>query len=191
MDKFIPASPRQLWALYCITKTDYRNKNLSKEDAARLISEFGNPNYKRKTNKEISIKDELLNYIKDHFDEIFGEASKSLKLRSTITLEANGKSKNYAFVGYGCGFTWLTYDKRSRIGKEIEKAAKEIRNKEVRNLFMKQFTKTEQNYYENIGCPLEAIWTQDINMQCSYYHIVAQFGQSKGVKKMSYESRLD
>lgn len=191
MDKFIPASPRQLWALYCITKTDYRNKNLSKEDAARLISELGNPNYKKKTNNEISIKDELLTYIKDHFDEIFGEASKSLKLRSTITLEANGKSKDYAFVGYGCGFTWLTYDKRSRIGKEIEKAAKEIRNKEVRNLFMKQFTKTEQNYYENIGCPLEAIWTQDMNMQCSYYHVVAQFGQSKGVKKMSYESRLD
>jgi len=193
MENFVPASPRQLWALYCITKTDYRDKNISRDEANRLIKELGNPEYKKstKTKTKTTIKDELLNYIKDNFDEIFGEASKSLKLRSTITLEANGKSKNYAFVGYGCGFTWLTYDKRSKIGKEIEQAAKEIRNKEVRDLFMKQFTKTERNYYENIGCPLEAIWTQDMNMQCSYYHVVAQFGQSKGVKKMSYDSRLD
>lgn len=191
MSNFIPASPRQLWALYCITKNDYRDKNLSKDEAARLISEMGNPNYKKKSKGKTTIKDELLDYIKDNFDDIFGEASKSLKLRSTVTMTCDGKEKNYAFIGYGCGFTWLTYDKRSKIGKEIEQAAKEIRNKEVRDLFIKQFTNTERKYFENIGCPLEAIWAQDMNIQCSYYHVVAQFGQSKGVKKMCYDSRLD
>ena len=43
------ATSRQLWALYCITKKDYRNENLSKEEAAKLISELGDKNYVKKS----------------------------------------------------------------------------------------------------------------------------------------------
>ena len=42
------ATPRQRWALYCITKKDYRNEVLSKEEAAKLIKELGDPQYKKK-----------------------------------------------------------------------------------------------------------------------------------------------
>lgn len=35
-----PATKRQTWALFCLTKQDYRNKGLSKEQASKLISEL-------------------------------------------------------------------------------------------------------------------------------------------------------
>ena len=193
MENFVPASPRQLWALYCITKNDYRDKNLSRDEAARLIKELGNPDYKKKstTKSPTSIKDELLKYITDNFKEISKDVTETLKARSIISVEGGGDKRNFHFVGFGCGFVWLEYDKRSKLGKEIEKAAKELHRKEVLQLFLKGFTKKERTYYDNIGCPLEAIWQQDMNIKESYYYLVSKFGLEKGVKKMSYNSRLD
>lgn len=43
------ASKRQLWALYCITKQDYRDKNLTYDQASVMIKELGDPNYTKKT----------------------------------------------------------------------------------------------------------------------------------------------
>lgn len=191
MENFVPASPRQLWALYCITKTDYRDKNISRDEANRLIKELGNPEYKKKPKTQVSMKDEMIKYIEDNFGEIFTEVSKTLKARSTVSLDMGDKTRTYNFIGFGCGFVWLEYDKRSKIGKEIDKISHEIHRNEGLKLFLSQFTKTERKYYEEIGCPLEAIWQQDMNIKESYYHLIAQFGMSKGVKKMCYNSRLD
>ena len=44
------ATARQRWALYCITKKDYRNEVLSKEEAARLIKELGVGAYRQDYN---------------------------------------------------------------------------------------------------------------------------------------------
>lgn len=191
MENFVPASPRQLWALYCITKTDYRDKNISREEASRLIKELGNTEYKKGAKSSVSLKDEMFKYIEDNFSKIFAEVSRTLKARSTVSLEISGKTKTYNFIGFGCGFVWLKYDKRSKIGKEIDKIAHDIYRNEGLKLFLSQFTKNERKYYEEIGCPLEAIWQQDMNIKESYYHLIAQFGISKGVKKMCYNSRLD
>lgn len=57
MEQNNTATPRQRWALYCITKKDYRNEILSKEEAARLIKELGTPGYKKSYKKSLS--DEL------------------------------------------------------------------------------------------------------------------------------------
>lgn len=35
-----PATSKQLWTLFCLTKQDYRNKNISKEEASKLIGEL-------------------------------------------------------------------------------------------------------------------------------------------------------
>ena len=191
MENFVPASPRQLWALYCITKTDYRDKNISREEASRLIKELGNTEYKKAAKSSVSLKDEILKYIEDNFSKIFVEVSRTLKARSTVSLDISGKTKTYNFIGFGCGFVWLKYDQRSKIGKEIDKIAHDIYRNEGLKLFLSQFTKNERKYYEEIGCPLEAIWQQDMNIKESYYHLIAQFGMSKGVKKMCYNSRLD
>lgn len=184
------ATPRQRWALYCITKKDYRNVELSKEEAARLIKELGDPNYKKKSRKSLS--EELLDYLKEHFDEIYEEAAKSLKLKSIVTEDKPKEQnpKSYAFIGFGCAITYFKYRKNNKRAEEINKAQSKFRFGEIEKMFLSKFTAKERNYYKNIGCPLEAIWTQDQNMQLSYYYTVREFAKSKGIE-MKVVSRLD
>ena len=185
------ATPRQRWALFCITKKDYRNEILSKEEAARLIKELGTPDYKKKSNKTLS--QELLDYLKEHFDEMFAEAVKSLSVKSILEDDDHvpaDKKKRYAFIGFGCGITYFKYRKNNKRAEEINKAQSKFRFGEIEKMFLSKFTAKERNYYKNIGCPLEAIWIQDQNMQLSYYYTVSEFAKSKGIE-MKVISRLD
>lgn len=185
------ATPRQRWALFCITKKDYRNEILSKEEAARLIKELGTPDYKKKSNKTLS--QELLDYLKEHFDEMFAEAVKSLSVKSILEDDdyvPADKKKRYAFIGFGCGITYFKYRKNNKRAEEINKAQSKFRFGEIEKMFLSKFTAKERNYYKNIGCPLEAIWIQDQNMQLSYFYTVSEFAKSKGIE-MKVISRLD
>lgn len=185
------ATPRQRWALFCITKKDYRNEILSKEEAARLIKELGTPDYKKKSNKTLS--QELLDYLKEHFDEMFAEAVKSLSVKSILEDDDHvpaDKKKRYAFIGFGCGITYFKYRKNNKRAEEINKAQSKFRFGEIEKMFLSKFTTKERNYYKNIGCPLEAIWIQDQNMQLSYFYTVSEFAKSKGIE-MKVISRLD
>ena len=185
------ATPRQRWALFCITKKDYRNEILSKEEAARLIKELGTHDYKKKSNKTLS--QELLDYLKEHFDEMFAEAVKSLSVKSILEDDDHvpaDKKKRYAFIGFGCGITYFKYRKNNKRAEEINKAQSKFRFGEIEKMFLSKFTAKERNYYKNIGCPLEAIWIQDQNMQLSYYYTVSEFAKSKGIE-MKVISRLD
>ena len=185
------ATPRQRWALFCITKKDYRNEILSKEEAARLIKELGTPDYKKKSNKTLS--QELLDYLKEHFDEMFAEAVKSLSVKSILEDDDHvpeNKKRRWAMVGVGCGITYFKYRKNNKRAEEINKAQSKFRFDEIENMFLSKFTAKERNYYKNIGCPLEAIWIQDQNMQLSYFYTVSEFAKSKGIE-MKVISRLD
>ena len=182
------ATPRQRWALYCITKKDYSNEILSKEEAAKLIKELGNPNYKKKINKTLS--EELLDYLKEHFDEMFNDAIESLSQKSIVVEDKPKDPKKYAFIGFGCGITYLNYRKNNKKAEEIDRAARKYHYDNIEKMFLNKFTKKEHNYYNNIGCPLEAIWAQDQNMQLSYYYKVRDFAKSKGIE-MKVISRLD
>lgn len=185
------ATPRQRWALFCITKKDYRNEILSKEEAARMIKELGTPDYKKKSNKSLSA--ELLDYLKEHFDEMFAGAVKSLSVKSILEDDDHvpaDKKKRYAFIGFGCAITYFKYRKNNKRAEEINKAQSKFRFGEIEKMFLNKFTAKERNYYKKIGCPLEAIWTQDQNMQLSYYHTVREFAKSKGIE-MEVVSRLD
>ena len=185
------ATPRQRWALFCITKKDYRNEILSKEEAARLIKELGTPDYKKKSNKTLS--QELLDYLKEHFDEMFAEAVKSLSVKSILEDDDHvpeNKKRRWAMVGVGCGITYFKYRKNNKRAEEINKAQSKFRFGEIEKMFLSKFTAKERNYYKNIGCPLEAIWIQDQNMQLSYFYTVSEFANSKGIE-MKVISRLD
>lgn len=185
------ATPRQRWALFCITKKDYRNEILSKEEAARLIKELGTPDYKKKSNKTLS--QELLDYLKEHFDEMFAEAVKSLSVKSILEDDDHvpeNKKRRWAMVGFGCGITYFKYRKNNKRAEEINKAQSKFRFGEIEKMFLSKFTAKERNYYKNIGCPLEAIWIQDQNMQLSYFYTVSEFAKSKGIE-MKVISRLD
>jgi len=188
------ATPRQRWALYCITKKDYRNEILSKEEAARLIKELGDPNYKKasKKTKEESLGDRLEKYLVDNFDKLFKACGESMKIKSIVeddpTLTKN--PKKYAFIGFGCGITYFTYRKNNLKAKEIAERANTLLRGKISNMFLARFTHEEQKYYKNIGCPLLAIFSQDINIQQTYYSMVVKWAEENGVK-MNYKSFLD
>lgn len=181
------ATPRQRWALYCITKKDYRNEVLSKEEAAKLIKELGDPQYKKKNSKK-TIEDELLEYLKEHIDEMYQSFLDEINYKSIIEDEkpdANGKKQRYAFVGLGCGITFLKY-RKSKKAIAIDEAARKYRRDEVLQMIIKKLPKNEYNYLKKIGCPVEAIWYQMQNIQLKYYEIVQDFANTKGIKMQIY-----
>ena len=186
------ATSRQLWALYCITKKDYRNENLSKEEAAKLISELGDKNYVKKAKAKKTLSEELLDYLYENFNKIFGSAVESLDYKSIVQADPkfSNDTRKFAFVSVGCGITYPVYRKNNKKLQEIAEAAYKYRRGEILDMFMSKFTKKEVKHYENIGCPLQAIWSQDQGMQLSYWEMVQSFAESKGLK-MTIKSVLD
>ena len=186
------ATSRQLWALYCITKKDYRNDNLTKEEASKLISELSNKNYVKKAKSKKTLSEELLDYLYENFNKIFSSAIESLNYKSVVQADPNfsNDTRKFAFIGVGCGITYPVYRKNNKKLQEIDEAAHKYRHNEILNMFMSKFTKKEVEHYENIGCPLQAIWSQDQGMQYSYWEMVKDFAESKGLK-MIIKSVLD
>lgn len=184
------ATARQRWALYCITKKDYRNEILSKEEAAKLIQELGTPDYKKKSKKTLA--DELLDFMKENIDTLYTACLNEIGYKSILEDDIHipeNKRKRFAFVGCGCGITWLKYRKSKR-AEEIDKAARKFRGEEVLNMLVKKLPKKDYNYLKKIGCPFEAIWYQMQNLQTKYYSLVVKFAETKGIE-MRIESRLD
>ena len=76
----------------------------------------------------------------------------------------------------------------------IETTSRVIEHKyrrgEILDMFISKFTKKEVEHYKNIGCSLQAIWTQDKGMQLSYWGMVQSFAESKGLT-MRIKSVLD
>ena len=193
------ATPRQLWALYCITKTDYRGKGLSYDEASFLIKKFGNPEYRKagkadKTERKVvDLKTELLNYIKtEKLDGIIEHVKTAIGIKAVVSNDTlyMKKEKHYHFRGFGCGFAWIEYDKRSKIGKAIEEASKDIRS-EVRAMIVNAFPMDLRKQLEAEGTPIEAIVFQDITINSAYEQAVVDFMTSKGVKNAWVNSRLD
>ena len=187
------ATPRQRWALYCITKKDYRNEVLSKEEAAKLIKELGDPNYKKASKVKKTISDELLDFMKENIDDLYNACLNEIGYKSIIEDDEHvpeDKRKRYAFVGCGCGITWLKYRKNNKKAEEIDEAARKFRGEEVMNMLIKKLPKKDYNYLKKIGCPFEAVWYQMQNLQTKYYSFVVKFAESKGIE-MRIETKLD
>jgi len=55
-------------------------------------------------------------------------------------------------------------------------------------MFLKAFTAKEIKYFESVGCPLSAIYYQDIRINGAYEHAVASFMESKGVKNVRVQT---
>lgn len=189
------ATKKQLWALYCATKKDYRNSGLTKDEASKILSELmeNKPKANKPVEVKISLKEELLNYLTANISKIVESAKESLKIESVVmndTRFMKDDGKRYAFVGYGCAFVWIEFDKRSKKANEIYRLSREIRN-EFANTFEKQFDKKVVNYYDNIGCPLKALFRHDENIQNAYFWLVTEFMKYKGIKNAYVMSRLD
>ena len=131
-----PASKKQLWALYCLTKKDYRKQDLTMLDASKLIEQFNaskvvskmgvndTPNQVRKTSvkaKKPTLEQEFISYMEEKIQGIIAICKQAIQIRSVVeddpTFFPNKKDKKqFAFFGFGCGITIIYYDKRSNKG---------------------------------------------------------------------------
>ena len=189
-----PATSRQRWALYLITKKDYRNVELTKQEAANLIKKLGDPDYKKdkpaRTSSTLASK--LEKYMVDHFEEIWQACGESLKVKSIVEEDKpnDPNRKRYAMIGFGCSISFFRYRKNNKKAKEIAEAGRKLIYGKIEDMFVARFTKDEQKYYEKIGCPLRAIFSQDENIQSKCHYMVVKFAETQGVN-MDYETRLD
>lgn len=91
------ATPRQLWKLFTLTKKDYRDQGLTKEQASDLIEEA------------IIAKEKAV----DEFSEIYGKAHEaglkaveSLEITPMIVTDVRGNKIDTVADG-PCGFAWV------------------------------------------------------------------------------------
>ena len=147
--------------------------------------------YKKKSKKTLS--EELLDYLKENINYLYNDCLNEIGYKLIIEDDKHvpeDKRKRFAFVGCGCGITWLKYRKSNKRAEKIEIAACKFRENEVLEMLLKKLPKKIYNNLKNIGCPFEAVWYQMQNLQIEYYSLVVQFAETKGIK-MRIESHLD
>lgn len=188
-----PASKKQLWALFCITKQDWRGKNLTKGEASELIQKYSGerPQKSVATGKSLDskIKEDIMNNLKPKLDK---QMAKAFGLQSVVgdaDLEGNliPGGKRYKFFGSGCGWAWVKYDKRNKkLGEILDKYDDIYRHgyfEKFANEYIKKFKEREMG----------AVLSQDIDIQCIIKQAALDFAESIGINtKGAYvNSRLD
>lgn len=188
-----PASKKQLWALFCITKQDWRGKNLTKGEASELIQKYSGerPQKSVATAKSLDskIKEDIMNNLKPKLDK---QMAKAFGLQSVVgdaDLEGNliPGGKRYKFFGSGCGWAWVKYDKRNKkLGEILDKYDDIYRHgyfEKFANEYIKKFKEREMG----------AVLSQDIDIQCIIKQAALDFAESIGinVKGAYVNSRLD
>ena len=199
-----PASKKQLWALYCLTKKDYRGKDLTMFDASKLIEQFSaskivskigvNDSDRQKTKasvtrKKPTLEQEFISYMENEIKEIIATCKQAIQIKSVVEDDPSffpkkKDKKQFAFFGFGCGFTIIDFDKRSKKGKLIKELSSKHHMTTFLKMFLKGFTAKEIKYFENVGFPLQAMYYQDIRISSTYEHAVASFMTKKGVKNV-------
>ena len=195
------ASPRQLWALYCITKRDYRNDGLSFEEASALIKKYGKKNYEKKPAGK-TMEEQFLEFYKANImPSVVASLNVALGIQSVVAEDTNfmkgtgenGTAKTYNMRGFGCSISYLDYDKRSKKAKELEEVFRSVRFKKCRELVESQFPKRLINQLEKEGTPLGALYCQDYDVNSTLFNGVVRFAKEvlKINSRFDYVTRLD
>jgi hypothetical protein len=194
-DNFEEATSRQYWALRCATGIDYRQQKLSKEVAGEMIKEANEKNnYNRSENLSIT----TFLSTKESIEKLKNAICNEIELKSIlVSTDINGKeiegAKKYIFVGAGCGFSWIEYDKRNKKITTIITKANQIKD-DIDKLVVKQMDKNVVEYLSNIGSPIQAIQYQSEAYNNAYNGLVVNYicNQLKIEKeKIWVNSRLD
>lgn len=195
------ATSRQLWALYCITKKDYRGDNLSKKEASELIASFkdGKSPVKAKTtttkkvSKKNSLETEFVKYVDSRMGEVVEIAKVALGIESVVmndTKMVKDDGKRFYFCGFGCAIVYIKYDGRSKLAAKIDEMRKD-NYKHFVDKYHSFFDKKTIEEYKKKGYPVGGLFNQDERVQITFNNIVLDFMRQKGVKKAYVHSHLD
>lgn len=204
---FNPATKRQTYALKLATGIDYRNDNLSFEQASKLLQEANEKSgyfskkseyiQKEKNSKNSKIP-VILHYLSsDKCIQILKNTiCNEIKMLSIIQeVDINNvpkeKAKKYIFLGNGCGFSFIKWDKRNDKATRVIEKAKEIQ-KDIDNLVRQSFDKKVIDYLQSIGNPISAIQAQNMNYKSTYNQLIVEYLEKNfNVKNIYVETILD
>ena len=195
-----PATKKQLWALFAASrrhgiKHDYRNDGLTMQQASELLNKFNNIGVgvtkatKTTANKTDKLEQEFIAFMSERMQGIIATAKDALKIKSVVEDDPEiftdeTKRNRYAFFGFGCGISFIQYDKRSKVGKQIEELSSKHRMTTFLQMFLKGFSAKQIRYMESVGFPLSAMYCQDYQIGRSYMRAVMSFMETKGVKNL-------
>ena len=194
-----PATKKQLWALFAASrrhgiKHDYRNDGLTMQQASELLNKFNSQKVVGVTTKATKTKtdkleDEFIAFMSERMQGIIATAKDALNIKSVVEDDPEiftdeTKRNRYAFFGFGCGISIIQYDKRSKVGKQIEELSSKHRMTTFLQMFLKGFSAKQIRYMESVGFPLSAMYCQDYQIGRSYMRAVMSFMETKGVKNL-------
>lgn len=114
---------RQGWALYCITKKDYRNEGLTYDQASELIKTLGDPNYVKKST---AVKDnEAVKIHQEAFDAGIAAMNKAEVVPMVVQQHANmvddnsPVAKQWVVEGGVCGFCSITFKANTKENRKF------------------------------------------------------------------------
>lgn len=214
-----PATRRQLWALFLASKNagekhDYRDDNLTKQEANDLLKQFNEKNgYNKQQSSsratkpttistkskqeqlEKQIKNNFIVFFKDNYlDRYVKNLSGVLKQVSEIySADFKGNDlggKRYIFFGSGCSVAWLKY-RKCRKYETIYEVTRGTLHEECFKLVCNEVGNELCNKLEKLGSPLTAILYQDysfnqIGMQC-----LKEFLEANGAKNVQIQVWYD
>jgi len=174
-----PATKKQLWALFCITKKDYRNQNITFDEADKIIKEA---NAKKEnttpiqitTNKTKCKKSDMLDFFMENLDNIKNKLFTELSIKSIITDDLNPNNKKYIFMGGGCGFSHLSIDKRNKKANDELEKWNQVKKVFEKNL-IKSIDKKILYDMEKSGNPLEAHLMQNLKYNSILMGYLSQY----------------
>ena len=108
------ATKRQLWALFCITKQDYRKMNLTYDEASDMIKKLGNPEYK-KVSKKVEKYNDAQRIMEEAVQAGLDALNKCTPTPMVVQQHTNVMNDNSPvekswFVESGvCGFAWIQF----------------------------------------------------------------------------------
>jgi len=192
------ATPKQTYALKLATGIDYREQNLSFEEASKMIQE-ANEKSGYQSKKKINIPTILQFLSSNESIEILKKTiCDEIKIKSILgecvdyqKINEIKNSKKYIFLGSGCGFSFLKWDKRNSKATRIIEKAKEIQS-DIDNLIFQSFDKEVIDYLKFLGNPIEAIQAQNLNYKNTYDQLIINYLKKYfNIDDITTETRLD
>ena len=186
-----PATKKQLWALFCIYKKDFRNQGLTKGEASELIKKGSSERPAKSSGK--SLEDKICEHIetvlKPKLDKKMESAYDTKSVVGDADMEGNlipGR-KRYKFFGGGCGFAWIKYDKRNKKLGEVTDKYLDIYRHKYWDKYCKEYIK-KFNEKEMGG-----VLSQDLDIQYTIKQAALDFAESIGINigKAYVDGRLD
>lgn len=198
METFNPATKRQTYALKLATGIDYRNQNLSFEQASKMLQETNEKSGYVSKKKESEKIPTILQYLASNecVEALKKTICNEIEIKSILSqVDINNveikDAKKYVFLGSGCGFSFIRWDKRNSKATMIIQKAKEI-SKDINNLVCKSFDKKVLKYLEQSGNPIGAIQAQNMNYRATYDSLIVEYLQKYyQIEGVYIETRLD